>query len=60
VFDHLELVYDPKCPFILQQTTRKKLDNGEAGFSDNATVLWQGSRGADRFDRYRILRLSKQ
>jgi 4-amino-4-deoxy-L-arabinose transferase-like glycosyltransferase len=59
VFDHLELVYDPKCPFILQQTTRKKLDNGEAGFSDNATVLWQGSRGADRFDRYRILRLSK-
>lgn len=60
VFDHLELVYDPKCPFILQQTTRKKLENGEAGFSDNATVLWQGSRGADRFDRYRILRLSKQ
>jgi len=59
VFDHLELVYDPKCPFILQQTTRKKLENGEAGFSDNATVLWQGSRGADRFDRYRILRLSK-
>lgn len=60
VFDHLELVYDPKCPFILQQTTRKKLENGEAGFSDNVTVLWQGSRGADRFDRYRILRLSKQ
>jgi 4-amino-4-deoxy-L-arabinose transferase-like glycosyltransferase len=60
VFDHIELVYDPSCPFVLQQTTRKKLENGEAGFSDHAEVLWQGSRGADRFDRYRILRLPKQ
>ncbi|MCM0035284.1 MAG: glycosyltransferase [Burkholderiaceae bacterium] len=60
VFDHIELVYDTKCPFVLQQTTRKKLENNEAGFSDNAEVLWQGSRGADRFDRYRILRISKQ
>lgn len=59
VFDHIELVYDTKCPFVLQQTTRKKLESGEAGFSDSAEVLWQGSRGADRFDRYRILRLSK-
>lgn len=57
VFDHIELIYDVKCPFVLQQTTRKKIENGEAGFSDNAEVLWQGSRGADRFDRYRILRL---
>jgi 4-amino-4-deoxy-L-arabinose transferase-like glycosyltransferase len=60
VFDRIELVYDTKCPFVLQQTTLKKLENSEAGFSDNAEVLWQGSRGADRFDRYRILRLSKQ
>ena len=60
VFDHIELVYDPKCPFVLQQTTRKKIENGEAGFSDNAEVIWQGSRGADRFDRYRILRLPKK
>ena len=57
VFDHIELVYDSVCPFVLQQTTKKKLENGEAGFSDHAEVLWQGSRGADRFDRYRILRL---
>ncbi len=57
VFDHIELVYDSLCPFVLQQTTKKKLESGEAGFSDHAEVLWQGSRGADRFDRYRILRL---
>lgn len=60
VFNHIEIVYDTKCPFVLQQTTEKKLENGEAGFSDHAEVLWQGSRGADRFDRYRILRLPTQ
>jgi 4-amino-4-deoxy-L-arabinose transferase-like glycosyltransferase len=60
VFDRIELVYDADCPFVLQQTTRKKLEIGEAGFSESAEVLWQGSRGADRFDRYRILRLPKQ
>ena len=60
VFDHIELVYETDCPFLLQQTTRMKLEKGEAGFSDNAEVLWQGSRGADRFDRYQILRLPKQ
>jgi 4-amino-4-deoxy-L-arabinose transferase-like glycosyltransferase len=60
VFDHIELVYDSLCPFVLQQTTKKKLEDGEAGFSDQAEVLWQGSRGADRFDRYRILRLPNQ
>jgi 4-amino-4-deoxy-L-arabinose transferase-like glycosyltransferase len=60
VFDQIELVYDADCPYVLQQTTRKKLERGEAGFSDNAEVLWQGSRGADRFDQYRILRLPKQ
>lgn len=60
VFDHIEMVYDANCPYLLQQTTRKKLDTGEAGFSDQAEVLWQGSRGADRFDRYRILRLPER
>ena len=60
VFDRIELVYDSKCPFLLQQTTRKQLENSAAGFSDGAEVLWQGSRGADRFDRYRILRLPEQ
>ncbi len=60
VFDHIEMVYDVNCPYLLQQTTRKKLETGAAGFSDQAEVLWQGSRGADRFDRYRILRLPER
>ncbi len=57
VFDNIQITYDTQCPFVLQQTTRQKLAEGLAGYSDNASVLWVGSRGADRFDRYRILRV---
>lgn len=60
VFDDIQITYDTKCPFVLQQTTRKKLAEGLAGYSDNASVLWLGSRGADRFDRYRLLRVPVQ
>jgi hypothetical protein len=57
VFNNIQITYDTQCPFVLQQTTRKKLTEGLAGYSDNASVLWIGSRGADRFDRYRLLRV---
>jgi hypothetical protein len=57
VFDNISFSYDSSCPFVLQQTTRKQLENDSAGYSEGATVLWTGSRGADRFDRYRLLRV---
>jgi 4-amino-4-deoxy-L-arabinose transferase-like glycosyltransferase len=57
VFDNIKITYDTQCPFLLQQTTRKKLAEGLAGYSENTPVLWTGSRGADRFDRYRLLRV---
>ena len=57
VFDNISFSYDSSCPFVLQQTTRKQLENDTAGYSEGATVLWTGSRGADRFDRYRLLRV---
>ena len=60
VFDDLTFTYDSRCPFVLQQTTLKRITDGSAGYSDVATVLWQGSRGADRYDRYRLLRISTQ
>lgn len=60
VFDGLTFTYDSRCPFVLQQTTLKRITDGSAGYSDVATVLWQGSRGADRYDRYRLLRVSTQ
>jgi 4-amino-4-deoxy-L-arabinose transferase-like glycosyltransferase len=60
VFDGINFTYDSRCPFVLQQTTLKRITDGSAGYSDVATVLWQGSRGADRYDRYRLLRISTQ
>ena len=60
VFDGLTFTYDSRCPFVLQQTTLKQIEDGSAGYSDVAKVLWQGSRGADRYDRYRLLRISTQ
>ena len=57
VFDKIVFSYDSSCPFVLQQTTLKQLQDGTAGYSDGAKVLWLGSRGADRFDRYRLLQV---
>ena len=57
VFDGISFSYDSNCPYVLQQTTQEQLEQGLAGYSDGATVLWQGSRGADRYDRYRLLRV---
>jgi 4-amino-4-deoxy-L-arabinose transferase-like glycosyltransferase len=58
VFNHLTFSYSSDCQLILQQTTVQRLQDRAAGFEDNATVIWLGSRGADRFDRYRLLKLN--
>lgn len=57
VFDGITFSYQSSCPLVLQQTTAQQLRDGSAGYSEGATVLWQGSRAADRFDRYRLLRI---
>lgn len=59
VFHGITFTYSSDCPYILQQTTIQRLLDRAAGFEDNATVLWLGSRGADRFDRYRLLKLDQ-
>lgn len=56
VFDRIEVTRNAKCPLLLQQTTAERLRLGSAGFDTNARTLWSGSRGADRFDRYRVLK----
>lgn len=55
VFEGIEITRDERCSLIIQQTTAERLQQGLAGFDRNARVLWTGSRGADRFDRYRVL-----
>lgn len=57
VFDRIEVTRNPACPLLLQQTTAERLRLGSAGFDSNARTLWTGSRGADRFDRYRVLEI---
>lgn len=58
VFEGIEISRNDKCPLLIQQTTQERLQQGIAGFDRNARVLWTGSRGADRFDRYRVLQLT--
>jgi len=56
-FDKITFTYDSSCPIVLQQTSLQQLEDGSAGYAEGAQVIWQGSRGADRFDRYRLLRI---
>lgn len=58
VFEGIEISRDEQCPLLIQQTTAERLQQGLAGFDRQARVLWTGSRGADRFDRYRVLLLT--
>ena len=58
VFDGIEISRDDQCPLLIQQTTAERLQQGLAGFDRDSRVLWTGSRGADRFDRYRVLLLT--
>lgn len=57
IFDNLTLSYDSRCALVLQQTTRDRLRDGDAGFSESATELWRGGRGADRHEIFRLLRV---
>ncbi len=60
VFDQIEISDGDLCPLLLQQTTAERLRQGIAGFDRSSRILWTGSRGADRFDRYRLLLLMPQ
>src|SRR3546814_2522830 len=58
IFDNLTLSYDSKCPLVLQQTTRERLRDGEAAYSEGAQELWRGGRRADRHEIFRLLRIT--
>ncbi|HEY9281782.1 MAG TPA: glycosyltransferase [Eoetvoesiella sp.] len=59
VFNKINFSYDPSCTLILQQTSPRDLEEGTAAYSDTATVLWQGKRGAERRELFRLLRLER-
>ncbi len=59
VFDNIDFSYDSACSLILQQTSVESVADGLAGYSDSATVIWQGKRRADRHEIFRLLRIGK-
>lgn len=62
VFNSINFSYDSSCTLILQQTSPQGVADGTAAYSDSgaATVLWQGKRGADRHEVFRLLRIDKK
>lgn len=56
VFNNIDFSYNAKCTLILQQTSPQSVSRGTAGF-DNAQVLWEGKRGPDRREMFRLLRV---
>jgi hypothetical protein len=60
VFNDINFSYDSRCTLILQQTSSESVANGSAAFSDTGTVIWQGKRGADRHEMFRLLRVGKE
>src|SRR5690606_3345116 len=59
VFEDSDFSYASACTLILQQTSQQAVREGYAAYSDSATVLWQGRRGADRDELFRLLRVSR-
>ncbi len=59
VFNHIDFSYASHCTLILQQASQQSVRDGTAAFSDSATVLWQGRRGADRDEMFRLLRVDR-
>ncbi|GAB2902577.1 ArnT family glycosyltransferase [Paralcaligenes ginsengisoli] len=65
VFNQINFSYDSHCTLILQQTSPQSLENGTAAYSGaaesgTAEVLWQGKRGPDRHEIFRLLRVIKK
>lgn len=57
VFNDINLSYKPNCTLLLQQTTTHLAKEERAGYND-ANILWQGKRTADRHEMFRLLRIT--
>jgi len=59
VFDNITFTYDAACKLVLLQTTREHLEEKTLPYTDNARILWQGSRRSERDEIFLLLRLDK-
>lgn len=56
VFNDIVFSFDAQCPLLLQQISPRSLAAGTAEYADHP-ALWQGRRGPDRHEMFRLLRL---
>jgi 4-amino-4-deoxy-L-arabinose transferase and related glycosyltransferases of PMT family len=59
IFNGIDFSYDSNCSLLLQQTSQEAIQDGRAAFPDALAVLWQGRRGADRDEMFRLLRVKR-
>lgn len=58
VFDKLQFSTQRSCPLWLQQTSPKfSVEEQNKSIPPNAELLWQGRRGGDRNEMFRLLRV---
>jgi 4-amino-4-deoxy-L-arabinose transferase-like glycosyltransferase len=56
VFNDIRFSFDSQCTLLLQQLSPHSLATGTAEYA-NHPALWQGRRGPDRHEMFRLLRL---
>ena len=56
VFNHIDLIFDHRCPLVLQQLNAKEVESGLHPVPATTTELWSGRRGGDRNEMFRLLR----
>ncbi|TAN30348.1 MAG: glycosyltransferase [Castellaniella sp.] len=56
VFNDITFSFDSRCTLLLQQVSPHSLATGTADYA-NHPALWQGRRGPDRHEMFRLLRL---
>lgn len=59
VFDNININFDNRCTLVLEQFSLRDLRDGAAPVPPNAVQLWQGKRGAERHEAFRLLRIAK-
>ena len=59
-FNGMNFSFDARCPYILQQTSPKLSTTEQNSFLRPTKELWQGRRGGDRNEMFRLLELKVQ
>ncbi|HEX7386616.1 MAG TPA: glycosyltransferase [Castellaniella sp.] len=57
VFNDIKFDFNPRCTLVLQQLSPASLRRGTAEYAHHP-ALWQGRRGPDRHEMFRLLRLT--